>query len=156
MLTNYRMTHKSSPLTEKERSQYHQLIGQLNQITNITKPEFSFEVCYASTIVNSATVFDINKLNKVLKHIKSEKYTSSFPASIQIQSILKYILTQVSTTFPMEEIKVDKYYLPDIENWSCALVWNSLKIKRVVWSTLAVETLSMTDGCDIFLYNTNC
>ena len=73
MLTNDRMKCTSSPLTDKERSQYCQLIGQLNWITNMTKPEFSFEVCYASVIVNSATISDITKLNKVLKHIKSEK-----------------------------------------------------------------------------------
>ena len=73
ILTNDRMKYTSSPLTDKERSQYCQLIGQLNWITNMTKPEFSFEVCYASVIVNSATISDITKLNKVLKHIKSEK-----------------------------------------------------------------------------------
>ena len=47
-------------------------------------------------------------------------------------------------------------FTTDNENWSCALVWNSSKIKHVVRSTLAVETLSMTDGYNIFLYNTNC
>ena len=56
MLTNDRIKHTSSPLTGKERRQYHQLKGQLNWITNMAKPEFSFEVCYASTIVKSATI----------------------------------------------------------------------------------------------------
>ena len=56
MLTNNRIKYTSLPLTDKERSQYCQLIGQLNWITNMTKPEFSFEVCYASTVVNSATI----------------------------------------------------------------------------------------------------
>ena len=76
----------SSPLTDKEKSQYCQLIGQQNWITNMTKPEFSFEVCYASTIVNSATISDITMLNKVLKHIKSEKSYIKFP-SLNIDSL---------------------------------------------------------------------
>ena len=42
ILTNVRIKYTSSPLTDKGRSQYHQLIGQLNEITNMTKPEFSF------------------------------------------------------------------------------------------------------------------
>ena len=42
ILTNVRIKYTSSPLTDKVRSQYHQLIGQLNEITNMTKPEFSF------------------------------------------------------------------------------------------------------------------
>ena len=95
MLTNDRMKHTSSPLTDKERSQYHQLIGQLNWITNMTKPEFSFEVCYASTIVNSATISDITKLNKVLKHSKSEKSYIKFP-SLSIDSLSIRIYTDAS------------------------------------------------------------
>ena len=81
MLTNDRMKHTSSPLTGKERSQYRQLIGQLNWITNMTNPQFSFKVCYADTILNSGTISNI-KRNKVFKHIKSENHTSSFPASL--------------------------------------------------------------------------
>ena len=45
MLTNDRIKYTSSPLTDKKRSQYRQLIGHLNWITNMAKPEFSFEVC---------------------------------------------------------------------------------------------------------------
>ena len=82
MLTNDRMKHTSSPLTGKERSQYRQLIGQLNWITNMTNPQFSFKVCYANTILNSGTISNIIKRNKVFKHIKSENHTSSFPASL--------------------------------------------------------------------------
>ena len=59
MLTNDRMKHTSSPLTGKERSQYRQLIGQLNWITNMTNPQFSFKVCYANTILNSGTISNI-------------------------------------------------------------------------------------------------
>ena len=39
--------------------------------------------------------------------------------------------------------------MTDNENQSCPLAWNSLKIKRVVRSALAAETLSMTSGCGI-------
>ena len=99
MLTNDRIKYTSSPLTDKKRSQYRQLTGQLDWITNMTKLEFSFEVCYTSTTVNSATISGIIKLNKVLEHVKSEK---------PYIKVLEYILTQVSTTFPMEEVKVDK------------------------------------------------
>ena len=96
MLTNDRIKYKSSPLTDKERSQYRQLIGHLNWITNMTKPEFNFEVCYASTIVNSTTISDITKLNKVLKHIKSEKSYIKFP-SLNIDSLSIRIYTDTSS-----------------------------------------------------------
>ena len=57
----------------------------------MTKPEFSFEVCYASTIVNSATISDIIKLNKILMHNKSEKTYIKFPSlNIDLLSIRIY------------------------------------------------------------------
>ena len=59
------------------------------------KPEFSFELCYASTIVNSPTIFDITKLNKVFKHIKSEKSYIKFP-SLNIDSLNSRIYTDTS------------------------------------------------------------
>ena len=79
MLTNNRIKYTSLPLKDKERNQYCQLIGQLNWITNMAKPEFSFEVCYAGTVVNSATISDITNLSKVLKHIMFEKSYIKFP-----------------------------------------------------------------------------
>ena len=80
MLTNDRMKYTSSPLTDKERSQYLQHIGQLSWTTNLTKLEFSFEVCY-SAIVNSATIFVITKL-KSSSTLSLKDHTSSFLASI--------------------------------------------------------------------------
>ena len=60
----------------------------------MTDSEFSFEMCYASTIVNSTTIFDITKLRKVLKHIKFEK-SCRFP-SLNIDSLSIRIYTNTS------------------------------------------------------------
>ena len=80
MLTNDRMEYTSSPLTDKERSQYPQHLWQLSWITNLTKLEFSFEVCH-SAVVNSATIFVITKL-KSSSTSSLKDHTSSFLASI--------------------------------------------------------------------------
>ena len=95
MLTNDRVKYTSSSPADEERSQYRRLIGHLNWITNMRKPEFSFEVCYTSKIVNSATISDITKLNKVLKHIKSEKPYIKFP-SLNIDTLSIRIYTDAS------------------------------------------------------------
>ena len=85
-LNRIRIKNTTASLTDQERSQFRQLIGQLNWVVNMTRPEFSFEVCYASTVVNSATISDIIKLNKVLKQMKSETSHIRFP-SLDIQSL---------------------------------------------------------------------
>ena len=50
--------------------------------------------------------------------------------------------------------KVVKLYLflCDESNNSCCLSWNSTRMKRVVRSTLAAETLSIVDRCETALY----
>ena len=155
MLTNDRRKHTSSPLTDKERSQYRQLIGQLNWLTNMTKPEFSFKVCYANAIVNSETISDITKLKKVLKHIKSKESYIKLP-SLNIDSLIITIYTNARfNNLPNKGSQGGQIlFITENENWSCPLAWNSSKIKHVVHSTLAAETLSMTDGCDISVFTT--
>ena len=39
-------------------------------------------------------------------------------------------------------------FLTDDRSNTCPLYWNSSKIKRVVRSTIPVETLSLSEGCD--------
>ena len=39
--------------------------------------------------------------------------------------------------------------LTDDKNNTCLLYWNSSKIKRVVRSTTAAETLPLSEGCDL-------
>ena len=43
-------------------------------------------------------------------------------------------------------------FLTDLQNRTCPLYWNSSKIKRVVCSTSAAKTLSLSDGCDVAMY----
>ena len=43
-------------------------------------------------------------------------------------------------------------FLTDDKSNTCPLYWNSSKIKRVVRSTIAAETLSLSEGCDVAMY----
>ena len=43
-------------------------------------------------------------------------------------------------------------FLTDIHNKCCSLIWNSSKAKRVVNSTIAVETLALNEGCETAMY----
>ena len=42
--------------------------------------------------------------------------------------------------------------LTDDKNNTCPLYWNSSKIKRVARSTIAAETSSLSEGCDVAMY----
>ena len=153
LLDKDRAKNTAAPITDQERSQFRQLIGQLNWVTNMTRPEFCFEVCYASTIVNSATISDIIKLNKVLKKMKSEVSHIKFP-SLNTQSLNIKTYTDASfNNLPKGGSQGGQIvFIEDNKNNICPVAWNSSKIKRVVRSTLAAETLALTDGCDLSFY----
>ena len=43
-------------------------------------------------------------------------------------------------------------FLIDFHNKCCPLIWNPSKVKRVVRSTLAAETLALNEGCETALH----
>ena len=47
------------------------LLGQLNWITSMTRPEIAYDVCEIATIQSKALVSDLLKANKI---VKCEKY----------------------------------------------------------------------------------
>ena len=47
------------------------------------------------------------------------------------------------------------FFLTDDKGNTCPLYWNSSKIKRVVRSTIAAETLPISEGCDVAMYINN-
>ena len=56
-------------------------------------------------------------------------------------------------TYPMQRAKLVKtIFVTDDKSNTCPLCWNSFKIKRVIRSTIAAETLSLSDGCDVAMY----
>ena len=143
-LTSERIKCSKEPLTDSERSQYRQLIGQLNWVTNMIRPEFSFETYYASTTVNSATVSDVIKLNKVLRQTRSKESHRKFP-SLDIKSISVKTYTDASfNNLPHGRSQGGQLvFVTDKEHRSCPIAWNSSKIKCIV-----------TDGCDTSFYVT--
>ena len=140
-------------LIEQERSQYGQLIGQLNWITNMTRPEFSFEVCYTITVVNCATISDIIKLNEVLKQMKSEKFYIRFP-SFEIESLcIKTFQDASSNNLPKRgSYGGEIIIIGDERNQCCPITWNSFNIR----STLTAEALALTQRCDTSFFNHIC
>ena len=92
----------------------------------MTKPEFSFKVCYANAIVNSETISDITKLKKVLKHIKSKESYIKLP-SLNIDSLIITIYTNASfNNLPNKGSQGGQIlFITENENWNCPLAWNS-------------------------------
>ena len=61
----------TSILDEEKKSNMRSVVGQLNWLSSMSRPDLAFHACQMSTIINSATQRDIVKLNKLVKEVKS-------------------------------------------------------------------------------------
>ena len=46
------------------------MIGQLNWLAGITRPDISYDVCETSTKVKDATIADVLSVNKIVKKVR--------------------------------------------------------------------------------------
>ena len=115
--------------------------------------QISFSVCEASTKFKQATVADALYVNKVIKNAKNSKNAINFR-----QLNLSNIKLQLFTYASFNNLRNGGSqagqitFLTDDKSSTCPLYWNSFKIRRVVKSTVTVETVSLSEGCDVTMY----
>ena len=147
------MKEKNSLLSREEKTAYRSAVGQLNWVAGISRPDTSFSVCEASTKFKQATVADLLYDNKIIKNVKNSKNEIRFP-KFNLNNIKLQLLTDASfNNLPNGGSQAGQIiFLTDDKNNTCPLYWNSSKIKRVARSNIAVEILSLSEGCDVAMY----
>ena len=126
---------------------------QLNWVAGISQPSLSFDLCCLATRANSATVAVALALNKVVQAAQQEPTYITFP-SLDLNSIHLKVYTDGSfNSLPYGGSQGGQViFLCDKDNQCSLLSWSSTKLRRVVCSALAAETLSMCDGLDLALF----
>ena len=109
---------------------------------------------YESSIkFTQATVADIINVNKIIRKVKSSRCFFQFPKLDSNNVKLQLFTDARFNNLPNGGSQARQITsLTDSKNRTRPLYWNSSKIKRVVRSTIAVETLSLSDGCDVAIY----
>ena len=95
---------KQEPVNEIERSQIRQVIGKLNWVAGMTRPEISFTVSEISSRIGSATLDDIKRINKTVKFLQSTSGFITIP-KLDFKSIKVKVFTQVLTILMMVTAK---------------------------------------------------
>lgn len=67
------------PLDKHETCILKGLVGQLQWIAKLTRPDIAFDVCELSTKVKNATTTDIKRANKIILKVKAEPVTICLP-----------------------------------------------------------------------------
>ena len=149
LLNHERLKDTHSKLSEGEVKLLRSVLGQLNWLANMTRPDISFTVSNVSSHIKQATISDIKETTKVIKHIKDTPSEMIFP-TLDIQSVEVVVYTDSSFN------NLDDggsqggqiVFLKDQFNRSCPISWRSTRVRRIARSTLAAEALSFADGMD--------
>ena len=137
-------------MSNEEKTSYRSAVGQLNWVAEISRPDISFSVCEASTKFKQATVADVLYVNKIIKNVKNFKNAINLP-QLNLNKIKLQLFTDASfTNLPNGGSQASQIiFLRDDKSNKCPLYWSSSKIKKVVRSTIAAETLSFSEECDV-------
>ena len=141
---------KDSPLTDKERDLLQSKIGQLLWISSQTRPDISYSTCQLATRLKSGTVKDLLEVNKVIQQLKSYCLRLRYVKLGKDKDLKIIVFTDGAHGNLVDGGSQGDYFVFLVgENGKCALIsWQSRRIRRVVKSSLAAETLSMSDGID--------
>ena len=131
-------------LCKEENHNIRTLVGQLlGWITGQTRPDLAFEVCQMSSILNHSKVGDILKANKLLLKAKNENILSRFelPGPTENFKIVCYNDSSLGNLKDGGSQGGFIIYVVGENNVSSPIMWKFKKLRRVVKSAMAAETL---------------
>ena len=140
-------------LTEEETKQYRGIVGQLNWISTQTRPDISFDVCELSSVFDKAKVDDVLRANKVVKNAQSRAVAIKFPKLSKKQlSVECYSDASFGNLTNGGSQGGYIIFISDYEGTRCPIAWQSRRVRRVVKSTIAAETLALLDAAEAGIY----
>ena len=151
-LDQERLSQRSSELAAIEVTSYRSILGAINWIVLGSRPDKAFEMVELATKANSATVEDLIKARKVLRRLQEFESYIMFPCIDNPWLI--YVFTDASLANLPDGVSSSLGIVIFITdgNRACPLSWHANKIKRVVRSTLAAETLALLEGLEEAMY----
>ena len=148
-LPKERLIQKESPLSENEKQLLRSKIGQILWIAKQSRPDVLFDVCVLASSVKDAKVKDILQVNKLVSRIKSNPVSLKFPNLGEKPPTLVIFSDASFGNLPNGGSQGGYIMLLVGENGTFSPIsWNSKRIHRVVRSTLAAETLAMSNAID--------
>ena len=149
-LESNRRTCRSASLSYVELEEYRVVVGQLMWLANQTRPDIAFEVCELSTHCHNATVEDVLHANKVISKVKNRNVSLQFHklSNLSELTIECYCDASFANLHGSGSHGSFVILIKDSIGSRNICSWQSKKVRRVVKSTLAAETLALLDGAE--------
>ena len=131
------------------------MVGGLNWIVRATRPDLSFDLIDLSTKFKGGKVEDLNRARKIIINLKSAECKIFFPR-LEISSACLMVFSDASFANIKEgtgSIGGQVIFLSDKKGKTSVIDWQANKVKRVVRSTLAAETLSLAEGLESGIFH---
>ena len=145
----------SDTVNKNDSDNLRTLVGQLNWLGSQTRPDCSFDVLELSTSLKHPLREDMLRANKTLKKLKLEESSILFP-DLGDPKLMKLVVFSDAShaNLPDGYSSAGGYiiFLVGNNKRSCPLAWEAKKIRRVVKSTLAAETLALVEAVDMAYY----
>ena len=155
-ISSERCKEKYDPLTESEKTNLRKMAGTLNWVVRGTRPDLSFQQIDASTSFKDGIVGDLIKVRKTLVKLKENKAEILFPNLGTPMDWIILCFTDAAFGNLGDGVSSTGAHIVFLVNrksgYCSTLDWQANKIKRVVRSTLAAETLSLCDGLENSLH----
>ena len=141
------MKQKNSDSIDAEyRTGLRRMVGQANWAARRSRPDSSFDLLELSMRFNNAVVEDLKRAQKVTRKLKNHDVKILFPRLGENLRIFTF--SDASFANLIDGVSSGRghvIFLVDDELRCAPLNWASNKVKRVVSSTLAAETLSLKE-----------
>ena len=138
------------PLSTNELSACRSAIGKLNWVATQTRPDLSFDVSELTSHLKNNRVASIRMVNKTIKKAKKEKSSLFFPHLGPVDKCNMIVYSDASFANHTNTSSQGGYiiFLSSVLGVSIPISWQSRKVKRVVKSTHAAETLALVDAAE--------
>ena len=143
---------RDEELSDVEKKLYRSFVGQL-QWTTQTRPDICFEACQGSVCHTTAKVKDLYAANKAIRKLKKD-IVMKFPKLGDLKSSKIMCFTDAAL-YNLQDKGSQIGYIVLLANKNGKvnpLMWKSLKARRVVRSTIAVECLALAEGANVSYY----
>ena len=145
-----RVYDKDASLNDKELENMRSKIGQLLWVGRQTRPDILYDVRMLASNLKSAKIKHLYEVNKVIRKVKSEDVSLRYRYLGENKSLRLVSFSDASFgNLPDGATQGGNLIMLMAENGQCSpLFWQSKHIRRVVRSTLAGETIPLTEGID--------
>ena len=147
----------NAQLSSSELSACRSAIGKLNWIATQTRPDLGFDVSELTSHLKNNQIASIKMVNKTIRKARKEKSCLFFPCLGPVEQCNLITYSDASFANHTNTSSQGGYiiFLSNVAGLSVPISWQSRKVKRVVKSTHAAETLALVDATEAAVYFQN-